>query len=98
LTAALLLTFVFFAFIYDPKWFEPLPPPVKVTEFQKRFCEILENARVEYYRLLRQWSAAEKEKNGIVQQRISNEMDGVIRQRNQQIFTLTQQKSFAVDG
>jgi hypothetical protein len=98
LTAALLLTVIFFSFIYDPKWFEPSPPPAKVTEYQKRFCEALEDARAKYYQLLGQWSAADKEKNGIVQQRVSNEMDNIIRQRNQRIFALAQQRSFVVDG
>jgi hypothetical protein len=101
LTAALLLTY--FVFIYDPKSFQPPSPPIQppsppISLYQKEFCKILEDAGEEYHRLLHLWSAAEKEKNGIVQQRISSEMNAIVRKRNQQTFTLVQQKSFAVDN
>lgn len=97
--AVLMLIAVFFGFIWNPAWIAlpPAAPESRITEDQAQFCEALGSSRAEYYKLLKDWSAAHKEKNGIVTARISKQMDVLVRERNARIFKLLQDKSFALD-
>jgi hypothetical protein len=67
--------------------------PALATQEQE-FCYFVESATADYRDLLRRWSVANDQKNGIVKAQLTAEMTKIYKDRNQSVFRYVQQSHF----